>query len=541
MSDSPLHPLQDSRRGGRHRKNAVRNLITAEEVRLRLLRLVLWPPIAAMLLTSAGAWLLITNPFAASTWLGGALACAGCAGVLAVSVCQAAGTAGKISKNLAEADLAVSRWLTRLHAVVSDGRNGLELPVEPKAPRNPVHAEAASIDRPFRALEIAFLQYQHDMGRAVSEGSARQQEKVFVGVARRLRTLVTRALAELRLMEREAENPELMDRLVQIDHLVTRVHRAVQSLAVLGGAIPRRTNRSVPVQSALCSAVSEIEDHQRVRVLQSAPPHCQILGHVAADVIHLLAELLENAAQFSPPETAVDVRAEEAPAGLVVKIDDRGLLMPAMQRIQTHQLLANPEQFDITAQLSSGRIGLYVVAHLARRHQIRVEIQTNVYGGNQAVVLLPRALLLTGHDGDLDGKPEFGRPPESPAPQPRRTPAGSPPAAHVPWATRAGRPVPRTPGTSAQPGTEAGAVPAPLLPTRAPSPTPDTLQGPSAARPRKAPLPRRSGGSHFTLKRWHSTEDRDEEGVTVNLRRAARPLHDLGTPSEAPNHPGPTA
>ncbi|MFI8301665.1 ATP-binding protein [Streptomyces nigra] len=536
MSDSPLHPLHDSRRGGRHRKNAVRNLMTAKEVRLRLLRLVLWPPVAVMLLASAGTSLLLANPFAASTWLGGVLACAGCAGVLAVSVCQASGTAGKISEDLAEADLTVSRWLTRLHAVVSDGRSSLELPVEATLPRNPVHAKAASIDRHFRALETALLQYQHDTGRAVSEGSARQQEQVFVSVARRLRTLVTRALAEIRLVEREAEDPELMDRLVQIDHLVTRVRRVVQSLAVLGGAVPRRTNKSVAVQSALHSAVSEIEDHQRVRLLQAAPPHCQILGHVAADVIHLLAELVENAAQFSPPDTTVDVRVEEAPAGLVVEIDDRGLLMPALQRIQTNQLLASPEQFDLTAQLSTGRIGLYVVAYLAQRHQIRVEIQTNVYGGNQAVVLLPRALLLTGHDGGLDGKSEFSRSSESPAPQARQAPAGLP--SRVPLAARAGQPVPRTPGASAQPGTEAGAVPASRLPTMAPSSAPDTLQGTSAARSRKAPLPRRGGGSHFTLKRWHSTEDRDEEGVTVNLRRAAPPLQDLGTPSEAPNRPG---
>jgi hypothetical protein len=108
-------------------------------------------------------------------------------------------------------------------------------------------------------------------------------------------------------------------------------------------------------------------------------------------------------------------------------------------------------------------------------------------------------------------------------------------------AAKTGWPVPRTPGASAQPGTKAGAVPAPRLPTRAPSTAPDTLRGPSAARPRKAPLPRRSGGPHFTLERWHSTEDRDEEGVTVDLPRAARPLRSLGEPSEAPDHPGTTA
>jgi signal transduction histidine kinase len=491
-------------------------MTTAQGVYGRLLLLAVWPPVAVMLLMSVGAWLLVAAPFAASAWTSGALVFVGCAGVLAVSVRQATGTAGRIAENAAAVDMTVSWWLTRLQAAVTDGRENLEVPTkgngrtERPAPHNPVHPSARSVDGKFRAVESALLQYQHEAGKAASEESARQQVLVLVSIARRLQTLVARVLAQLDLMEREVEDPELMDRIFQADHLVTRVRRAAESLAVLGGAVPRRLNRAVPVQSILRSAISEVESYRRVRVLQA--PHGQVLGHVAADVVHLLAELIENATQFSPSDTAVHIRAEEVPAGLVIEIDDRGLLMSAEQRTRTNQLLASPELYDATTQLSSGRIGLYVVAQLARRHHIRVRIQTNVYGGNQAVVLLTHALLAA--------------------------PVGQPTPAAVPganlWPSRPGQ---GRPGTSGQPGQEAGTAPAPRSPARAPSPASDTLLEPCDEQAQRTPLPRRGGSSSLAPERRHITGSHAGKSGTAAPQRAARFLQTPAETSEASDHP----
>jgi hypothetical protein len=116
-------------------------------------------------------------------------------------------------------------------------------------------------------------------------------------------------------------------------------------------------------------------------------------GSAVADVIHLLAELIENATKFAPPHTQVLLRAETVTAGLAVEVEDRGLGIPPDSRRRLNDLLSDLERINIDELLQDGRIGLLVVSALARRHGIEVQLQSNLYGGTQAVVVVPNALL----------------------------------------------------------------------------------------------------------------------------------------------------
>jgi hypothetical protein len=116
-------------------------------------------------------------------------------------------------------------------------------------------------------------------------------------------------------------------------------------------------------------------------------------GAAVTDVIHLIAELVENATKFSAPHTTALLRAQHVSAGVAIEIDDRGLGMVPADQQRMNVLLADPGRMDVGELLRDGRIGLYVVAALARRHGIRVQLQNNIYGGTQAVVVLPKSLL----------------------------------------------------------------------------------------------------------------------------------------------------
>jgi hypothetical protein len=221
-------------------------------------------------------------------------------------------------------------------------------------------------------------------------------------VAQRLHALVNRTLERLDTLERGVEDPDLLGGLFGVDHLVTQFRRQVENLAVLGGAVPRRINKPVPLPTVFRQSGAEIEQFSRVRVIQ--PPEGTLHGYAAAEVVHLLAELIENAARFSPPDTQVTLRAQHVPAGLAIEIDDRGRLSMSAEKLQRmNQLLSAPENFDIRKQVEDGQIGLYVVAQIARRHQIRVVLQGNIFGGTQAVVVVPRELLGEATDSSTMG------------------------------------------------------------------------------------------------------------------------------------------
>ncbi|MER7759361.1 nitrate- and nitrite sensing domain-containing protein [Streptomyces sp. NPDC097619] len=212
---------------------------------------------------------------------------------------------------------------------------------------------------------------------------------VFVNLARRSQVLVHRQLTLLDSMERRADDPGELGDLFRLDHLTTRMRRHAESLIILSGAAPGRAWRTpVPLTNVVRAAVSEIEDYPRVEVHRL--PEAAVIGGAVADLTHLLAELIENAAQFSPPHTKVRVSGEQVGTGYVLEVEDRGLGMGRDTLAEANRRIEQSEGLDL---FDSDRLGLFVVSRLSARHGIRVHLRTSPYGGTTAVVLLPAALL----------------------------------------------------------------------------------------------------------------------------------------------------
>ncbi|MEU6713671.1 nitrate- and nitrite sensing domain-containing protein [Nonomuraea sp. NPDC046802] len=213
--------------------------------------------------------------------------------------------------------------------------------------------------------------------------------QVFVNLARRNQSLLHRQLLQLDSMERATEEPEVLADLFKLDHLTTRMRRHAESLIILSEQAPGRGWRNpVPILDVLRAAVAEVEEYERVDVLQ--PPPIALLGSVVTDVAHLTAELIENATLFSPPKTKVDVRSSPTQHGLMVEIEDRGLGLPRAELDELNERLAKMPEFDLA---QSERLGLFVVGRLAARHGIKVTLMSSPYGGLTAMVALPSTLL----------------------------------------------------------------------------------------------------------------------------------------------------
>ncbi|MEO3784568.1 sensor histidine kinase [Actinocorallia sp. B10E7] len=246
--------------------------------------------------------------------------------------------------------------------------------------------EIERIFRSFAAARSAVLEAaQHE---ASTTNAVRD---VFVNLASRNQALLHRQLSLLDQMERDADDPEELARLFQLDHLATRMRRHAEGLVILAGKTPGRGWRSpVPLMDVVRGAASEVEDYTRVRVLPM--PRVSVVGPAVADTIHLLADLVENAVQYSPPDTPIEISGQGVAAGYVLEIEDRGLGLPAEVLEELNDRLSAPPDFALT---DSARLGLFVVARLARRHDIKVSLRSSPYGGTTAVVFLPKKILNT--------------------------------------------------------------------------------------------------------------------------------------------------
>jgi signal transduction histidine kinase len=212
---------------------------------------------------------------------------------------------------------------------------------------------------------------------------------ILLSLARRTQGLVHRQLTVLDVMERRETDPEELKELFRIDHLAIRMRRNAENLIVLSGSVPARTwRRSVPMVDVVRGALAEVEDYTRVVLMPMG--EVVLVGRAVGDVIHLLAELIENAVSFSPPYTNVQVSGQLVANGYVIEIEDRGLGMKPEDLASANERIANPPEFRITG---TARLGLYVVSQLARRHDIQVVLKPSPYGGTTVVVLLPQELV----------------------------------------------------------------------------------------------------------------------------------------------------
>ncbi|MEV0094935.1 nitrate- and nitrite sensing domain-containing protein [Streptomyces sp. NPDC050738] len=296
-------------------------------------------------------------------------------------------------------------------------RSGEEIDIQAEAPQGPpAQDEIAQVGEALDTVHRAAL------GAAVERAElAGGISRIFVNLARRSQVLVHRQLALLDSMERRAEDPGELGDLFRLDHLTTRMRRHAESLIILSGAAPGRAWRKpVPLTNVVRAAVSEVEDYARIEVRQLS--EAAVTGTTVADLTHLLAELVENAAQFSPPHTKVRVSGEPVGNGYVLEIEDRGLGMGAEALADANRRIEQSQSLDL---FDSERLGLFVISRLSARHDIKVHLRASPYGGTTAVVLLPTAILpgaLTARTADQHDPDRASEPTEEAAPHPAPRP-----------------------------------------------------------------------------------------------------------------------
>ncbi|WP_455356756.1 sensor histidine kinase [Streptomyces sp. SYSU K217416] len=475
----------DRREGGRHGRPAARFVPTTPDTHIRpqLLRTAVLPALATALSGAAAVLITLRAGSAEPTAeLWGLLG--GCAVLAVAALAAAALGANRTARVVLDRCNALRRSSARgqadLRGVVEQLRRGEGPPVRrgptPASPAPPTPAAPPAGDE-FdllaqelgRAHEVAVAAVVQASQLSSSAGND-QKVEVFVNLARRLQSLVHREIQLLDELENEVEDPELLKGLFHVDHLATRIRRHAENLAVLGGAISRRQwSHPVTMTEVLRSSIAEVEQYSRVKLVP--PVDGTLRGHAVADVIHLLAELVENATVFSAPHTTVLLRVQHVTAGLAVEVEDRGLGMPVAEQNKMNTLLCDPDLVNVAHLLQDGRIGLFVVSALARRHGIAVRLQSNIYGGIQAVLVLPQGLLgaepetgepRTAHDGTAEPHPSVPAAPASARSASARS--MSAPSASAPPAP----PAPAQPAAAApQPLPQPGPPPAPAARTSA--------------------------------------------------------------------------
>ncbi|HLY65963.1 MAG TPA: ATP-binding protein, partial [Chloroflexota bacterium] len=246
---------------------------------------------------------------------------------------------------------------------------------------------------------------------AVAEARTRGGiSKVFLDIAHRSQLVVHRQLELLDVAEAKQGDPEHLDLLFQLDHLATRARRNAENLLILGGGQPgRRWRQPAALEDIVRSAISETEQFARVRTIRV--PDVQVQGGVVGDLIHLLAELVDNATAFSPPAAEVTVRGNIVGKGVVVEVEDQGLGIEFDQRERLNETLRNPPGFQSMALSGQRHLGLFVVGQLAQRHGITVTLLESAYGGTRAIVLISSSGLDTAaeHGGGLPAARQLGR------------------------------------------------------------------------------------------------------------------------------------
>ncbi|MET7970772.1 nitrate- and nitrite sensing domain-containing protein [Micromonospora sp. NPDC005305] len=415
----------------------------------------------------------------------------------------------------------------RLPSVVERLGHGEEVDVAREAP--PLQTgddEIGQVGKAFNAVQETAIRT------AVEQAELRRNvREVFLSLARRTQALVHRQLTLLDAMERREHDAEELEDLFRVDHLATRMRRNAENLIVLSGSTPGRAwRRNVPMVDVVRGAVAEVEDYTRVTVRPLGP--VSLTGRAVGDVIHLLAELIENGLSFSPPHTTVEVRGMMVSNGFAIEIEDRGLGMGAEELAAANRRIVDRSELNLA---NAARLGLFVVSRLTERHGVKVQLKESAYGGTTAVVLIP--LELVTHDGPdpsiSGGFPVgAGQPapaaPASPATESAAAePAGDRPAATVALAESADLAEPVADGTEPPaPAREDDSDEPRLTPSGLPARTrkrqpalgePTVALTPVEARPAEAPRPeaRADGGAADGV-----VPARTDGGLPVRVRQA---------------------
>ncbi|MEV4757353.1 nitrate- and nitrite sensing domain-containing protein [Micromonospora sp. NPDC049559] len=308
---------------------------------------------------------------------------------------------------------------TQLPAVVARLRRGERVDVDAEAPvLHEGRDEIGEVGDAFNSVRRTAI------SSAVEQAELRAGiQNAFSNIARRSQTLVKKQLSLLDVMEHKTVNPDELADLFKVDHLATRMRRYAENLLILGGERAGRSwGDSVPMQDVLRGAASEAEQYERVRVLPV--PSVALAGVAVSDVIHLLAELIDNAATYSPPHTTVQVIGQQVAHGFVIEVEDRGLGMSEPSLEAANRWLSASPEFNVLALSESPRIGMFVVARIAARHDIRVTLRHSAYGGLTAIVLLPPRLVTDVEETPAGDATPPGPPAQVPPTRGREATAG---------------------------------------------------------------------------------------------------------------------
>ncbi|WP_316526129.1 nitrate- and nitrite sensing domain-containing protein [Kitasatospora brasiliensis] len=339
---------------------------------------------------------------------------------IALVLLVALGGAGLIARSMV-------RSLTRLQAAAEDvAERRLPELVKTLSEADPhdvdTTVEPVAVDS---TDEIGHVAHAFDMVHSEAVRLAAEQallrgniNAMFTNLSRRSQGLIQRQLSLISELESREADPDQLANLFKLDHLATRMRRNGENLLVLAGEDPgRRWTRPVPLVDVLRAAASEVEQYERIEL--AAVPSAEVAGRVVNDLVHLLAELLENATSFSSPQTRVRVTGHALPDGRVlVEIHDTGIGLSPDDLAEINERLANPPTVDVSV---SRRMGLFVVGRLSLRHGIRIQLRPSDSGGTTALVMLPVDVTNSGdRRGPGRGGAAQGKQQRPAAPTPRQ-------------------------------------------------------------------------------------------------------------------------
>ncbi|MEU1518485.1 ATP-binding protein [Streptomyces sp. NPDC005811] len=371
---------------------------TPSDARSSLRSLLPLPLLTAALAALAVAWAVSSVPMSARTtvgWggaIGGVLLCAAVtAAVTARRSARAARaalrtTTADAERVTRERDLQAEQWRREHQRHTDAAAHERARLAEEFTRERAVRAKDTEVERVRLAAEVRSLTAQ--LARSVAERDT--AVAATANAAARMQALATGTLADLRAMEERHSDEDVLADLLHLDHRTAQAGRLADSVAVLTGARSgRRWARPISMESILRGAMGRISGYQRIRL--HSVSDVAVAGHAAEGVMHALAELLDNAANFSPPNAEVHVYVEEVPAGAIVSVEDSGLVMSDVQLRRAEQAVTG----DVTGLggLTGTRLGLAVVGRLSRKHGMKVSFRPSARGGTGVLMLVPQDIL----------------------------------------------------------------------------------------------------------------------------------------------------
>ncbi len=380
---------------------------------------------------------------------------------------------------------------------------------DPEAGNETLHVEPIDVNTTDEIGEVArsFDEVHREAVRLASNEALLRGNvnAMFVNLSRRSQSLIERQLRLIEDLEQSEQDSNRLDSLFKLDHLATRMRRNCENLLVLGGQDQaRRWNKPVPLVDIVRASLSEVEQYERITL--RIQDDVAVAGRVVNDLVHLVAELVENSTSFSPEHTKVAVSGHLlSGGGAMLQISDNGVGMAPEQLEESNWRLANPPTIDVSV---SRRMGLFVVGRLAQRHGIRVELRAALSGGLTAFVILPSTAIMQDLNAPvapqrLDAAVDVTAGPPAVAPPVARPPLARPSAARgelsrgeeqSPPPPPPVPPTPREPAREREPSKSSSALPkrkpaATAPPARSSAPTAPARSTPQ--RPSNPPPPPR--------------------------------------------------